>query len=136
MNPQTVPSHDRITLSPDFGCYTDYSAVDETYKQLVALHLFDYEQNVKANWATIATSGAVVNYLNGCQFETKGMKAHKTFKTILPDSGWLDMWLIHKQAITETANPFREPYFYVFVPDASGTRRHRKATSPAIRQHP
>lgn len=112
-----LPPYQRVLFNPDYAAYTDYSAVDSLHDQLVALHMFGNEQSVKANWASVVTGKSIVNFINGCQFINSGAKAHRTTKSMLPDSNWLDMWMIHKQAITKEANPFREPYFYVLVPD-------------------
>lgn len=107
----------RLALTKDFSVLSDYSAIDEDNSQLIVLHMFNYEQAVKASWANLATSGKVTNFINNCEVVTNGMKAHKTFKSTLADSGYFEMWLIHKQAISQSASPHREPYFYVFVPE-------------------
>ena len=49
---------------------------------------------------------------------TEGARDHVTMKSMLPESGWLDMWLVHKQCTNEHVNPSRAPHFYVFAPEA------------------
>ncbi|MBE2223818.1 MAG: hypothetical protein IAF02_19920 [Anaerolineae bacterium] len=110
------PDYQRLSLA-DISCYTAYSAVDKTHNTLIALHMIGYEQAVRSNWAKLVTSKSVYNYINTCLVETQGSRDHVTMKTMLPESGWLDMWLIHKQCTIDQINPRRNPHFYIFTPD-------------------
>jgi hypothetical protein len=111
-----TPDFSKLALA-EIACYTDYSAVDDDDGTLIALHMVGYEQAVKSNWAKLVTAKTCYNHINGCLVITEGARDHVTMKTMLPESGWLDMWLIHKQVTTEYVNPSRKPHFYTFVPE-------------------
>lgn len=111
-----TPDYSTLSLA-DIHCFTDYSAVDSQHQTLIVIHMLGYEQAVKSNWAKLVTAKSQHNYINGELIVTEGARDHVTLKTMLPESGWLDMWLIHKQCSEEHINPSRAPHFYTFVPE-------------------
>ncbi|MCB8986723.1 MAG: hypothetical protein H6661_03115 [Ardenticatenaceae bacterium] len=114
MNP---PIPERLYIHPDHITYSQYYALDEDNQTIVALQILGPEQAVKAAWAKLVTNGKQSAYIDSTPILLDGSKMHITMKAQLPNCGWLEMWLIHKQATHEHVSPGNAPYFYVFSPD-------------------
>ncbi len=69
--------------------------LDDDEETIVALQMIGPEQAVKANWAALM-GGGKTNWINATRIKG-GAKSHITLRQMLP-CGWLEMWLIHKQA--------------------------------------
>lgn len=111
------PTPERIYIHPDHVTYSQYFALDEDNHTIVALQILGPEQAVKAAWAKLVTNGKQTAYIDSTPITLDGSKMHVMMKTPLPDCGWLEMWLIHKQAMHEHVSPGNAPYFYIFSPD-------------------
>ncbi len=113
----TIPTPTRIYIHKDHITYSQYYALDEDNHTIVALQILGPEQAVKAAWAHLVTNGKQSAHIDAATVTLDGSKMHVMIKSQLPDCGWLEMWLVHKQAMHEHVSPGNAPYFYIFSPD-------------------
>lgn len=92
---------------------------DDDNETLIMLQTIGPAESVKANWAALMNSGAV-RYVNSVRIALTGMKDHVAMEIKLP-SGYMESWLIHKQASFTEMSP-EKGLFYVtsFSADSDG----------------
>ncbi len=83
---------------------------DKSNNTIVALQMMGPSQSVKANWAALM-GGGKSHWLKSVKVTLEGSKSHITIKKALP-CGWLEMWLIHKQASITAMSP-TEPFYII-----------------------
>ena len=122
------PTPERIYIHKDHITYTQYHALDDDKHTIVALQMLGPEQSVKAAWAHLVTNGKQSAYIDKTTVLLDGSKMHVMMKTPLIGCGWLEMWLIHKQAMPDYVSPGNANYFYVFhIENGSYTPKERLA---------
>lgn len=85
--------------------------VDEQEQTIVALQLLGPSQAVNANWAALM-GGGKSHYILNEYVQLKGMKKHIKLQKMLPETGWKEMWLLHKQASHNELDA-GEAFFYL-----------------------
>lgn len=115
MTPTINPTNKRsmLTIAKGQSVYAPTIITHPVTQTLVALQMFGPEQAVKANWAALMQNNRSSHFLLGKYISVEGSKRHLTLKKMLP-CGWLEMWLIHKQASYQTVTP-ADKYLYFIV---------------------
>ena len=111
----TTPKPQRVYIHSDHITYSTYYVLDEEDDTIVALQMLGPEQAVKAAWAHLVSNGKQSTMIDKFSVTLEGSKMHVMMKAMLPDSNWLEMWLIHKQAIPNQISPSKT-CFYLFQP--------------------
>lgn len=123
-----VPTPERVYIHKDHITYSQYFALDDDHHTIMALQMLGPEQSVKAAWAHLVTNGKQSAYINRTTVLLDGSKMHVMMKSPLPGCGWLEMWLIHKQAMPDHVSPGNTNYFYAFhIENESYTPKERLA---------
>ncbi|MCB0581865.1 MAG: hypothetical protein KDD10_21475 [Phaeodactylibacter sp.] len=103
----TIPS--MLQLVSGMPVQAPVITLDEDEDTIVALQMLGSEQAVKSNWAALM-GGGKINWINSVLVKLNGSRDHITLRQTLP-CGWLELWLIHKQASAQLLNPERPFYF-------------------------
>ncbi|MBX3060435.1 MAG: hypothetical protein KF770_28585 [Anaerolineae bacterium] len=85
--------------------------VDKQEQSIVALQLLGASQAVNANWAALM-GGGKSHYILNEYVQLKGTKKHIKLQKMLPETGWKEMWLLHKQASHNELDAGEE-FFYL-----------------------
>lgn len=108
------PTNNRpmLTIAKGQSVYAPTLITHPIQRTLVALQMLGPEQAVKANWAALMNNNRASYYLHGSYTVVDGSKEHVTLKKMLP-CGWLEMWLIHKQASYQTITPAAKTVYFI-----------------------
>lgn len=98
----TQTSLKTISLASGQPVYAPVAVIDE--RELIALQLLGPEESVKANWAVLMSNRTSYHVIAGNGFSIKGKQNHVVLRKLLP-CGWLEMWLLHKQACFPDMSP-------------------------------
>lgn len=90
---------------------TPILVLDEENETIVAIQMLGVSQSVNANWAALM-GGGKSDYIHGVYVKLGGTKKHVKLQKLLPETGWKELWLIHKQASANEMDA-GEPFFYL-----------------------
>lgn len=101
-------------LAMGFHVNAPVLVIDEEEETIVTLQMLGVPQAVNANWAALM-GGGKKHFILTALVALKGAKNHVKLDKVLPESGWKEMWLIHKQASFNDAEPGKS-FFYLLQP--------------------
>ncbi len=90
---------------------TPILVLDEENETIVAIQMLGVSQSVNANWAALM-GGGKADYIHGVYVKLGGAKKHVKLQKLLPETGWKELWLLHKQASFNEMDA-GEPFFYL-----------------------
>lgn len=89
--------------------------LDEAEETIVAAQLLGVPQAVNANWAALM-GGGKQHYILNTLVKLQGAKQHVKLEKVLPETGWKELWLLHKQASFNELDA-GTPFFYLLHRD-------------------